>query len=95
MNRPFAKRFNAPRLSPAEAERQGRVTRFVLDALGDPAAAVMFMNSHHSALGGRPLDLAIADEKGLRAVEAAVREILAGHAPGQGKGLFPDIDLEQ
>lgn len=68
MNKPFAKRFDAPRLSRDEAERQGRATRLALDALGSPAA-VSFLNTHHDELGARPLDLAIASADGLLAIE--------------------------
>jgi uncharacterized protein (DUF2384 family) len=68
MNRPFAKRFNAPRLSVEEAERQGRVSNLAIKLLGGPAA-IAFLNAHDDALGGRPLDLAIKSEEGLNAVK--------------------------
>ncbi|TVV69970.1 antitoxin Xre/MbcA/ParS toxin-binding domain-containing protein [Sphingomonas solaris] len=68
MNRPFAKRFNAPRLSPPEAARQGSATNAALKALG-ATEAVRFLNAHHDGLGGRPIDLAVASAEGLLAVE--------------------------
>lgn len=71
MNRPFAKRFNAPRLSPDEADRQGRVSNLALQILGN-GAAIDFLNKHDDALGGRPLDLAIQSEEGLEAVSQAL-----------------------
>jgi len=76
MNRPFAKKFNAPRLSPEQAARQGRATKLAIDTLGKPAAVVEFLNGHHDGLGGRPIDLAVASAEGLLAVEA----LLSGRA---------------
>ncbi|CCW17692.1 hypothetical protein EBBID32_20400 [Sphingobium indicum BiD32] len=58
---------NAVRLSPAEAERQGRVTRIVIEKLGAPAA-ILFLNSQHDGLPDRPLPLATASEDGLQSV---------------------------
>ena len=72
MNRPFAKRFNGPRLSPEAADRQGRVTRLAFEALRDSGKVVAFLNADDSALGGRPIDLAIASPEGLASVERAI-----------------------
>jgi uncharacterized protein (DUF2384 family) len=74
MNRPFAKRFDAPRLSREEAERQGRATNLALKALGN-GAAVTFLNTHHDALNGRPIDVAIASADGLLALEKIIAEL--------------------
>lgn len=67
---------NAVRLSPAEAERQGRVTRIAIEALG-AQAAILFLNSTHDGLPDRPLPLATASEEGLQAV---LRRLEAGPA---------------
>jgi uncharacterized protein (DUF2384 family) len=72
LNRPFAKRFNAPRLSKEEADRQGRISRRAIEVLGKTDAVIKFLNGHDEALGGRPIDLAIAGEDGLLAVEQAL-----------------------
>lgn len=72
MKRPFAKRFDAPRLSADAAERQGRVSRLAFDTLGRPDAVIAFLNTHDERLGGRPLDLAVESVAGLAAVEAAL-----------------------
>jgi len=72
MNRPFAKKAKGARLSPEEAERQGRVSKLALQALGKTEAVIAFLNAHDDALGGRPIDLAIASADGLAAVEAAL-----------------------
>jgi uncharacterized protein (DUF2384 family) len=74
VNRPFAKRFNVPRLSEQEAERQGRVSNIALQILGGSGAAIDFLNTHDEALGGRPLDIAIASEEGLDAVKRVLDE---------------------
>lgn len=58
---------NAVRLSPAEAERQGRVTRIAIEALG-AQAAILFLNSAHDGLPDRPLPMATASEDGLQTV---------------------------
>ena len=73
MSNPFRKR--RPQLTPLSAEagqRQGRIVRSAHAALGSVEAVRAFLNSHNPALAGRPLDLAIASEAGLIAVEAAI-----------------------
>ena len=69
--RPFRK---APTqvLSRDEGARQGRVVRMAQAALGDVEAVRLFLNSHHQALAGRPIDLAVASDDGLARVEAAI-----------------------
>lgn len=51
--------------------RQGRAVRLALAALG-MADARHFLNRHHHGLSARPLDLAMASDDGLVAVEAAI-----------------------
>lgn len=80
MSRPFRKPFNAPRLTPEEAARQGRVTNLALAAFG-AADAIAFINAHDEALGGRPIDIAVASEEGVARVEQAIRA-QASAAPG-------------
>ena len=70
---PFKRRAALPRMAADAAARQGRVTKLAWDVLGDRDAVLAFLNTHHEALGGRPLDLAITDEAGLVRVEAALR----------------------
>jgi hypothetical protein len=70
--RPFRRRFVEPKLSAQEVARQGLVVRMAINSLSAPGAATAFLNTLHPELGGRPLDLAIASEEGLRAVEAAL-----------------------
>ena len=72
MNRPFRKRFDGPRLTPEEAERQGRVTRVAFETLRDSGRVVTFLNSEDAILGGRPIDLAVASAEGLASVERAI-----------------------
>jgi len=62
---------NRPRLAPDQAKRQGEITQLAFLLLGrEPAIA--FLNTAHSALGGRPLDLAIASDAGRNSVEAEI-----------------------
>lgn len=75
--KPFRKQFATQRLDPQAVERQGRVARLAFEALGREAATG-FLNDFDAALGGRPLDLAIASAEGLAAVEAAIAARKAG-----------------
>lgn len=45
--------------------------------------AIGFLNTHNSSLGGRPLDLAMADPAGYSLVENAVRLIARPTAGGR------------
>jgi uncharacterized protein (DUF2384 family) len=65
----FRKRYDGVRLSPEAAQRQGQAAKLAWTRFGDSAAAVAFLNTHHDALGGRPIDLAVASPEGLAAVE--------------------------
>lgn len=71
MNSRFKKNFSVPRLSDEQAKRQGRVSQAAFLALGQ-SGAISFLNGHDESLGGRPLDLAIASDEGLAAVELAL-----------------------
>ena len=66
LNRRFASRL-APRLSPAEAARQGRVTKLAIEALG-ASAAISFLNTVNPALSDRPLAVAVESEDGFQSV---------------------------
>lgn len=68
----FRAKFNAVKLSPEQADRQGQVARSAWTALGSRDAVVAFLNNHDEALGGRPLDLAVGSAEGLVAVEQAM-----------------------
>lgn len=73
MNDPFRKRGRkGPVLSQDEGKRQIRAVRAAQAALGSVEAVRDFLNSHHDRLDGRPIDLAVASEAGLAAVETAL-----------------------
>ena len=75
MNDPFRKRGRkGPILSPEEGQRQSRAVRSAQAALGSVEKVRAFLNTHHEALEGRPIDLAVASEAGLAAVEAAIAD---------------------
>lgn len=80
MRKPFAKRFDAPRLTPEQAERQGRASRLAIDVLRKPEAVIAFLNTHDDAIGGRPIDIAIASAEGLLAVERLLADAGANAA---------------
>ncbi|AHE52364.1 hypothetical protein [Sphingomonas sanxanigenens] len=82
MNKPFKSRFNAPRLTPEEAERQGRISRLAFARLGRDGA-IAFLNTHDDTLGGRPIDLAVQGVESCATVEAALNAATATEtAPG-------------
>ena len=72
MNRAFRK--PRPPLAPEKGVRQGRAVRAAQAGLGSTEAVLAFLNTAHAGLGGRPLDLALASDAGLAAVEAAIAE---------------------
>jgi hypothetical protein len=69
----FKSRRFQKRIEPAAAERQGRITLLAWNRLGADAA-IAFLNGEDAELGGRPLDLAVASESGLEAVERAIAQ---------------------
>ena len=68
----FRKARSGPVLSSEEGKRQGQVVRAAKAALIDSDSVRAFLNNHHAGLRGRPLDLAVASDAGLIAVEAAI-----------------------
>ena len=59
-------------LSSDAARRQGEVTHLAFRALGGRDAAVEFLNLPDAALGGRPLDIAVASAEGAAKVAQAI-----------------------
>ena len=70
----FQRKYTTVRLTPDQATRQGQVATSAFRRFGERDAAMAFLNAHDEALGGRPLDLAIASAEGLATVEAAMAE---------------------
>lgn len=64
----FRKRYDTVRLSPDAAQRQGKAATLAWESFRDSEAAKQFLNTHDDALGGRPIDLAVASPEGLEAV---------------------------
>jgi uncharacterized protein (DUF2384 family) len=63
-----------PHLSPERARRQGEIAQLAFLVLGRETA-IAFLNTNHEGLGGRPLDLATASDKGRNSVEAEIGRI--------------------
>lgn len=63
------RRSHGERLAPDDARRQGHITNLAFLVLGRDAA-IAFLNAENTALGARPLDLAIASNEGCARVEA-------------------------
>jgi uncharacterized protein (DUF2384 family) len=72
LRKQFTNRANAPRLTPEQAERQGSASRRAVEVLGRTDEVIAFLNTHDEALGGRPIDIAVASAEGLSAVEQAL-----------------------
>lgn len=68
--RQFRRYNDKPRLSPEASARQGRVATLVFERLRESETARSFLNTHDDGLGGRPIDLAVASDEGVRAVIA-------------------------
>ena len=83
MSPPFFRRPKVSPLSRDQGVRQGKVVRSAQAALGSVEAVRAFLNTHHEALGGRPIDIALASEAGLMAVEAAI--------PASGEASVPGL----
>lgn len=66
---------NSSRLEPDSARRQGEITRLAFHLLGRDGA-IDFLNSDHTELGARPLDLATAGAAGCAIVEAALGRLV-------------------
>lgn len=69
----FVPRSSIDRLPVDAAVRQGRATSLAFTTFGGLGPALAFLNTHDDALGGRPIDLAVASANGLEAVSAAIR----------------------
>lgn len=62
--KPFRRKFQAERPSPEQMERQGRLVCSAWAALGDRNAVMTFLNTYHEAIGGRPINVALASGEG-------------------------------
>jgi len=82
------KKRPGPVLSSDQFSRQGQAVRAASAALADHSAVRSFLNTHHAGLRGRPLDLAVASDAGLLAVETAIGEA-ARLASRNGRAVAP------
>lgn len=73
----FRKKFTTDRLPADKVERQGKIARIAFEKLGRDGATA-FLNTHDDALGGRPLDLAMASVAGFDAMVVAISARLEG-----------------
>jgi uncharacterized protein (DUF2384 family) len=69
-----SKRFSRfkPAMPREAAARQARIAGSAWSVFKDRDAVMTFLNTHRDDLGGRPLDIAIASDDGLRIVEAVL-----------------------
>ncbi len=76
-------RSNAPKLSTDAAKRQGEIVHFAFLTLGGRDAAMEFLNNPDSALGGRPIDVAIASADGAANVTRAIKRLAENQSTDQ------------
>lgn len=69
----FRRAVRRPPIARDVAARQDRLLRATQAARLTPEATREFLNSEHSDLGGRPLDVALYSDAGLLAVERLIR----------------------
>ncbi len=80
---PFSNKRRGPRppaMAPAVAARQGQAATLAWSVFKDRDRMMQFLNTHHAELDARPIDLAIASDEGLAAVEATLRSYDADQA---------------
>jgi uncharacterized protein (DUF2384 family) len=77
----FRKRFDAVRLTPDAAARQGKAATLAWDVFKDRDAMIAFLNTHDDALGGRPIDLAVDSAEGLATVQRSLEAHKAAGNP--------------
>jgi len=70
----WARRSARPKIPPEAARRQGLVTRLALETFATKDEAIAYLNGECSALGARPLDLAIASNTGFEQVVADLQK---------------------
>jgi hypothetical protein len=72
--KPGAKRFHRfkPAMPREAAARQAQIAGQAWSVFKDRDAVMAFLNTHRDDLGGRPLDIAIASDDGLRSVAAVL-----------------------
>lgn len=73
----FRQRHGAVRFPIERAKRQGQITQIAFKQLHTRDRTLAFLNSPDAALGGRPLDIAIASEGGFALVERAIGHLAA------------------
>lgn len=72
---------NAVRPTPDQARRQNTVVQSAWRTFGERDSAMLFLNSHDKQLGGTPLQIAVASDDGLDAVERALAARQASGSP--------------
>lgn len=78
-----------PKLTQEQSRRQSAVATLAWQMLDGRDEIATFLNTDDPALGGRPLDLAIASEEGFAKVETAMRE----RAAAQGRKMLHDAEI--
>lgn len=91
--RPRSMRFRralvGPKPTPDQSRRQAEVATLAWQMLDGRDEIMAFLNTHDDTLGGRPIDLAIASDEGLKRVEDAMR----ARAAAQGRKLLEDAKI--
>lgn len=89
----WKRRSRAVAIPRDEAVRQGAISQLAFQLLGREAA-IAFLNTEHTDLGGRPLELATASAKGREAVEAELARMAspAARSSAHSAATLPSVE---
>ena len=76
----FRPASRSPKMHPDQAKRQGEIANLAFLHLGGRESAMAFLNSHDTALEGRPIDIAIASQEGCWRVRSAIMRLSASRS---------------
>lgn len=71
----FHKRRRSPPMPAEQSRRQSQLVQSVWRHFGGGAPMIAFLNTHHAALDGLPLHLAIESDEGLERVQQLLKEM--------------------
>lgn len=71
----FRKRRKSPAPTPEQSRRQSDLVQSAWRHFREAAPMIAFLNTHHEALNGQPLHLAIESDEGLERVQRLLQPL--------------------
>jgi hypothetical protein len=71
----FRKRRNATKLAPDQLRRQSSLVESAWRHFREAAPMIAFLNTHHEALDGPPLHVAVESDEGFERVERLLQQL--------------------